>query len=132
MITKLKQYLLEARKAKVDSIKNVLSILIADIELKKTDPVQMIQKYIKNSQSNFDLTGDTKYKEEVQYLKSLLPEQLTAEEIKTICSECNKKKAIVNAKFNSTGKIVTSGETIEIGGNEKYRPLCRKCYNKLK
>ena len=54
------------------------------------------------------------------------------EEIKTICSECNKKKAIVNAKFNSNGKIITSGETIEIGGNEKYRPLCRKCYNKLK
>lgn len=54
------------------------------------------------------------------------------EEIKTICSECNKKKAIVNARFNDFGRVVTTGETIEIGGNEKYRPLCRKCYNKLK
>lgn len=54
------------------------------------------------------------------------------EEIKTICSECNMKKAIVNAKFNSYGKIIIKGEIIEIGGNEKYKPLCRKCYNKLK
>lgn len=54
------------------------------------------------------------------------------EEIKTICAVCNKKKAIVNARFNINGKVVTFGETIEIGGNEKYRPLCRKCYNKLK
>lgn len=54
------------------------------------------------------------------------------EEIKTICSECNKKKAIVNARFNDKGKVITTGETIEIGGNEKYKPLCRKCFNNLK
>ena len=108
MITKLKNYLLEARKARVDSIKNVLSILIADIELKKTDPVQMIQKYIKNSQSNFDLTGDTKYKEEVQYLKSLLPEQLTAEEIKTICTGMSFSDAMKYLKQNYSGRYTPS------------------------
>ena len=54
------------------------------------------------------------------------------EEIKTICSECNKKKAIVNARFNTQGKVITSGSIIEIGGNDRYRPLCRKCFNKLK
>jgi len=54
------------------------------------------------------------------------------EELKTICSECGKKKANVNARFNEEGKIVTQGEKIEIGGNDKYRPLCRKCFSVLK
>ena len=52
------------------------------------------------------------------------------EESKTICCNCGQKKAIINAKF-SNGKIITEGPQIEIGGNEKYKPLCRKCYKKL-
>lgn len=55
----------------------------------------------------------------------------SVEEIKTICSECKSKKAIVNARFEN-GIIVTEGEQIKIGGNETYRPLCRKCFKKLK
>jgi len=54
------------------------------------------------------------------------------EELKTICSECGKKKANVNARFDEDGKIVTKGDKIEIGGNDKYRPLCRKCWDELK
>jgi len=54
------------------------------------------------------------------------------EEIKTICTVCNKKKAIVNVRI-SDNKIVTDGEQVMIGGNETYQPMCRKCYkNKLK
>jgi thymidine kinase len=53
------------------------------------------------------------------------------EEIKTICSCCKSKKAIINTKF-SDGKIVSIGEQIQIGGNDTYKPLCRKCYKKLK
>jgi thymidine kinase len=47
-------------------------------------------------------------------------------EVKTIC-HCG-KKATMNAKFDSTKKIVKSGEQIDIGGNEKYVALCRKHY----
>ena len=47
-------------------------------------------------------------------------------EVKTICY-CG-KKAIMNAKFDSSNKIVRSGEQIDIGGNEKYISLCRKHY----
>ena len=54
------------------------------------------------------------------------------EELKTICSECGKKKANVNARFDDNNKIVIKGDKIEIGGNDKYRPLCRKCFNELK
>ena len=54
----------------------------------------------------------------------------TIEEIKTICSECKTKKATVNARFDD-GVISTSGGQIKIGGNDTYRPLCRKCYKKI-
>jgi len=53
------------------------------------------------------------------------------EEIKTICSVCKKKKASVNAKVIDN-VVIFSGETIDIGGNEKYKPMCRKCHNNLK
>jgi thymidine kinase len=47
-------------------------------------------------------------------------------EVKTVC-HCG-KKAIMNAKFDSDGNIVRSGDQIDIGGNEKYISLCRKHY----
>lgn len=52
------------------------------------------------------------------------------EEIRTICFECKTKKAIINAKITD-GKIVSAGEQVQIGGNDTYKPLCRKCYKKL-
>lgn len=55
------------------------------------------------------------------------------EELKTLCSKCN-KKAILNIRYkinNDTIKIITEGDQVEIGGNDNYMPLCRKCYKKL-
>ena len=49
------------------------------------------------------------------------------DEIKSYCA-CG-GKAIMNARFDSDGNILTEGEQIVIGGNEMYVPLCRKCYN---
>lgn len=48
------------------------------------------------------------------------------EEIKSSCY-CN-NKTIFNARINKEGEIVTDGEQIEVGGDDKYMPLCRKCY----
>ena len=53
----------------------------------------------------------------------------TIEEVKCRCS-CG-RKAIVNARFDENKQIVTSGEQIMVGGNDIYKPLCRKCWNKL-
>ncbi len=50
-------------------------------------------------------------------------------EVKSIC-ECG-KKAIVNARFDANGKIVTDGAQVDIGGNEKYRSMCWSCWKKL-
>ena len=47
-------------------------------------------------------------------------------EIKTIC-HCG-KKATMNARINLNGKMETVGDQIEIGGNERYVSLCRKCF----
>ena len=45
-------------------------------------------------------------------------------ELKTIC-HCG-KKATMNLRVNEKGEVVTAGEQIEIGGNEKYVATCRK------
>lgn len=48
------------------------------------------------------------------------------EEIKSQCS-CG-KKTIINARFNDSNEIVLDGEQIVIGGNDRYKSLCRKCW----
>lgn len=48
-------------------------------------------------------------------------------EVKTICGCGN--KAIFNARVNSSGKIITAGKQVELGGNERYVGLCSKCYH---
>lgn len=47
-------------------------------------------------------------------------------EVKSVC-KCG-KKAIVNARVNENGKIVTEGAQIEIGGNDKYESMCWGCW----
>ena len=49
------------------------------------------------------------------------------EEIKSTCS-CG-RKTIVNARIDSAGNIITEGEQVEIGGNDKYMAVCRKCWS---
>jgi thymidine kinase len=47
-------------------------------------------------------------------------------EIKTICS-CG-KKATVNVRLDGSGKIITEGEQILIGGNDRYTAMCYQCF----
>ena len=49
-------------------------------------------------------------------------------ELKTVCT-CG-GKAMVNARIDDEGNIVTEGEQILLGGNESYRPMCYKCWKK--
>ncbi len=52
-------------------------------------------------------------------------------EVKSVC-HCG-KKAIVNARINEKGEIVTEGDQIEIGGNDKYVSMCWGCWqNRIK
>ncbi|MEC7865388.1 MAG: thymidine kinase [Pseudomonadota bacterium] len=49
-------------------------------------------------------------------------------EIKTVCW-CGRKATMV-VRLDSEGKILSEGQQLEIGGNEKYVPLCRAHFNK--
>lgn len=49
------------------------------------------------------------------------------EEIKTICWYCDRKATMV-IRFRD-GVPVNEGEQIQIGGNEDYKPVCRRCWN---
>lgn len=51
------------------------------------------------------------------------------EEMKLSC-RCG-RKAIINARIDDDGNIITDGEQVLIGGNERYITLCRNCYRKL-
>ena len=52
-------------------------------------------------------------------------------EIKTIC-ECG-SKATVNARFDDEGRIITEGDQVVLGGNDRYTAMCHRCWvNKIK
>lgn len=48
------------------------------------------------------------------------------DEVKSTCS-CG-RKTIVNARIDSNGEIITEGQQVEIGGNDRYMSVCRKCW----
>jgi len=48
------------------------------------------------------------------------------EELKSYC-DCG-KKAIINARFDSSGNMIVDGEQIVIGGDDTYRAICRECF----
>lgn len=49
-------------------------------------------------------------------------------EIKTICSCGN--KAIVNARIDKNGNVVTEGSQVLLGGNDSYIAMCHACWKK--
>ena len=49
-------------------------------------------------------------------------------EIKTICT-CG-KKAIVNARIDEAGQVVTVGGQIMLGGNDSYIAMCHSCWKR--
>ena len=49
-------------------------------------------------------------------------------EVKTICG-CG-KKAIVNARIDWQGNVITEGGQILLGGNDAYLAMCHSCWRK--
>ena len=47
-------------------------------------------------------------------------------EIKTVCA-CG-RKATVNARIDGTGRVITEGGQILLGGNDSYVAMCHKCW----
>lgn len=47
-------------------------------------------------------------------------------EIKTVCA-CG-RKATVNARLDASGRILTQGDQVFLGGNDSYVAMCHKCW----
>lgn len=50
----------------------------------------------------------------------------TIDEIKSTCT-CG-RKTIINARIDRHGDFVEEGEQVEIGGDDRYIAVCRKCW----
>ena len=50
----------------------------------------------------------------------------TIDEIKSTCN-CG-RKTIINARIDSNGDFVEEGAQVEIGGDDRYIAVCRKCW----
>ncbi len=50
----------------------------------------------------------------------------TIDEIKSTCN-CG-RKTIINARIDGNGDFVEEGEQVEIGGDDRYVAVCRKCW----
>ena len=50
-------------------------------------------------------------------------------ELKTVC-DCG-RKAIMVVRLDESGKVVTDGDQIKIGGNDTYKVFCRKHFREL-
>jgi thymidine kinase len=51
----------------------------------------------------------------------------TLSELKTICT-CGKKATMV-VRVSAEGNVERAGQQVEVGGNERYVPLCRKHFS---
>ncbi|HIY04925.1 MAG TPA: thymidine kinase [Candidatus Anaerotignum merdipullorum] len=60
--------------------------------------------------------------------KRLLELADSISELKTVCA-CG-GKAIVNARLDKDGTVLTQGAQVMLGGNERYVPMCYKCWKK--
>ena len=50
-------------------------------------------------------------------------------EVKASC-KCGRKTNI-NARIDKNGHVITAGDQVMVGGDDLYRPLCRKCWYAL-
>lgn len=50
----------------------------------------------------------------------------TIDEVKSTCN-CG-RKTIINARIDADGNFVSEGAQVEIGGNDRYVAVCRKCW----
>jgi len=52
------------------------------------------------------------------------------QEIKMVC-DCG-AKATVNARLDDNGNVIFQGEQVVLGGNDRYKAMCRKCWTKAR
>lgn len=103
-------------------------VLVDEAQFLTTDQVDQLAKAVDEFGINVMCYGlRTDFRTHLfEGSKRLLEIADTIEEIKSTCT-CG-RKTIVNARVNSKGEIITEGEVVEIGGNDKYIAVCRNCW----
>jgi len=94
------------------------------LTVKQIDQLSDIVDKLNISVICFGLKADFKNKL-FQGSKRIIELADTITELKTMC-HCG-KKAICNMRINN-GKAIKNGSQIQIGGNESYIAVCRKCW----
>ena len=109
--------------------KNIKCVLVDEAQFLPVDQVQQLAKSVDTLKIRVLTYGII-----TDFLANLFPGSMyllaiadEIVEIKTIC-QCG-SKATMNMRIDESGKTVYKGKQVEIGGNDKYIAMCRKCYN---
>ena len=105
-------------------------ILVDECQFLSKEQVDQLAEVVDNLDINVMCYGlRTDFKSDLfEGSKRLMEIADDIEEIKSSCG-CG-RKAIINARIDEFGNIISEGKQIEIGGDDKYISLCRKCYKK--
>ena len=112
---------------------NIGAIICDEAQFLTTIQVEQLRKIVDNYDIPVMCFGlKTDFKTNLfEGSKRLLEIADSISEIKSICKCGN--KAIINARINEKGKIITEGDVIELGSNEKYEGMCYFCWkNRIK
>jgi thymidine kinase len=109
-----------------EAAKNVACILIDESQFLKKNQVSQLCKVVDERNIPVMCYGiRTDFQGELfEGSASLLAWADTLQELKTICS-CGRKATMV-VRMKADGQVERFGDQIEVGGNERYLPLCRK------
>ena len=111
-------------------LKKIKCVLIDEAQFLKKNQVAQLGKIVDELDIAVLAFGiRTDFKGELfEGSKYLLAWADNLKEIKTVCW-CGRKATMV-VRLDSKGNILSEGQQLEIGGNEKYVPLCRAHFNK--
>ncbi len=102
--------------------------LIDEAQFLTTDQVDQLARVVDDLGSNVICYGlRTDFKSHLfEGSRRLFEIADTIDEIKSTCN-CG-HKTIVNARIDSNGDFVEEGEQVEIGGDDRYVAVCRRCW----
>lgn len=103
-------------------------ILVDEAQFLTTEQVDQLSRVVDDFGSNVICYGlRTDFKSHLfEGSRRLFEIADTIDEIKSTCT-CG-HKTIINARIDKNGDFVEEGEQVEIGGDERYIAVCRKCW----
>ena len=103
-------------------------ILVDEAQFLSANQVEQLARIVDNFSCNIICYGlRTDFKTNLfEGSRRLFELADSIDEVKSTCS-CG-GKTIVNARIDGKCQIITEGEQVEIGGNERYMAVCRRCW----